>query len=86
MQNDVWINPEVSSLDELLSRDVRYESFIKNITNGIFQQNARITADGGNDYWESGVVRPDWVLQDFGKMMHPELFESTTFVYFKKLQ
>ena len=41
---------------------------------------------GGNDYWESGVVRADWVLQDFGKMLHPELFENATFTYFKQLK
>lgn len=86
LENDVWINPEVNSIAELLSRDARYDNFVKNISMGIYQQNARTTPAGGNDYWESGVARPDWVLQDFGKMMHPELFENTTFTYFIKIQ
>jgi len=86
LQNDVWIDPEVNSIDELLSRDHRYQNCVNNSSSGIFQQNARMNNAGGNDYWESGVVRADWVLQDFGKMIHPELFENATFTYFKQLK
>jgi iron complex transport system substrate-binding protein len=86
LQNDVWINPEVASISELLNRDARYETFLQHIAIGVYQQDAKVTSSGGNDYWESGVVRPDWVLQDFGKMLHPELFENATFTYFNKLK
>ncbi len=86
IQNDVWINPEVNSIAELLSRDPRYQSFVDNITQGIYQQNAKTTPQGGNDYWESGVVRADWVLQDYAKIMHPQLFENTNFTYFNQIK
>jgi len=86
IQNDVWINPEVNSIEELLSRDPRYQSFVDNIKQGIFQQNAKTTPQGGNDYWESGVVRADWVLQDYAKIMHPQLFENTNFTYFNQIK
>ena len=28
---------------------------------------------GGSDFWESGVVRPDRILQDLAYILHPEL-------------
>jgi iron complex transport system substrate-binding protein len=86
LTHDIWINPEVNSLNELLSRDGRYQNFIDNNSSGIFQQNAKTNDLGGNDYWETGVVRADWVLQDYAKMMHPELFENTNFTFFTPIQ
>jgi iron complex transport system substrate-binding protein len=86
IQSDVWINPEVNSIEELLSRDPRYQAFVTNISQGIYQQNAKTTPEGGNDYWESGVVHPDWVLQDYAKIIHPQLFENINFTYFKQLK
>ncbi len=29
-----------------------------------------------NDYFESGVVRADWVLKDYIKIFHPEIFQK----------
>lgn len=84
-QNDVWINPEASSLSELYSRDGRYKMIGEKLTMGAYQSNARMSSNGGNDYWESGVIRPDLILRDYGKMLHPEKFKSDQFYYFKKL-
>lgn len=86
LNNDIWINPEANSIAELLSRDSRYQPFVKNITHGIFQQNKLTNTNGGNDYWETGVVRPDIVLLDFAKMFHPEMYQSTTFTFFNQLK
>ena len=33
----------------------------------------RATKDGANDYFESGVMRPDLVLADLVRIFHPEL-------------
>ena len=86
LSHDIWINPEVNSIKELIARDARYQNFIDQNKHGIYQQNAKTNAHGGNDYWESGVVRPDLVLQDFGKMFHPLLFENVNFTYFNQLK
>ena len=38
-----------------------------------------------NDYFESGVVRADWVLKDYIKIFHPEIFPKDSLKYMKKL-
>ncbi|MBK1897179.1 ABC transporter substrate-binding protein [Chryseobacterium paridis] len=39
-----------------------------------------------NDFFESGVVRADWVLKDYIKIFHPELLTNYQLVYMKELQ
>lgn len=82
---DLWINPDASSLSELQGRDNRYQVLINQMELGVFQSINRVKKEGGNDYWESGVVRPDLVLKDFCKMLHPEVYKGQEFIYFKKL-
>lgn len=86
LKNDVWINPEASSIGELTQKDKRYKKMLDYISLGVFQCMKRMRAQGGNDFWEYGVVRPDLVLRDYGKMLHPTLFESDEFTYFTKLE
>lgn len=38
-----------------------------------------------NDFFESGVVRCDFVLKDYIKIFHPELFPGYRLTYFKEL-
>lgn len=51
----------------------------------IFNNNLRSTPNGGNDYYESGIVHPDLMLRDLIKIFHPELV-SEDFVYHKQLK
>ena len=39
-----------------------------------------------NDFFESGVVRADLVLQDYVKIMHPELLPNEELIYLKELK
>ena len=83
---DVWINPETNSLSEIVAIDSRFSYFLDAPNIKVFQNNLRTSSQGGNDYWEKGVVRPDLVLKDYGKMLHPELFENTNFTFFQILK
>jgi iron complex transport system substrate-binding protein len=83
---DVWINPETNSLSEIAAIDKRFSYFLDVPNIKVFQHNARKTINGGNDYWEQGVARPDLVLMDYGKMLHPKLFENTNFTFFQILK
>ncbi|MCB9189602.1 MAG: ABC transporter substrate-binding protein [Flavobacteriales bacterium] len=85
-KNDVWINPDADSKNELVGRDGRYQVLIDSLTLGVFQANARKNQKGGNDYWESGVVRPDLILSDYAKMLHPKKFEEIEFYFFQELE
>ena len=41
---------------------------------------------GGNDYYESGIVRPDLVLEDFIRILHPEVLPDNDLFYYKNLE
>ncbi len=82
---DVWLNVGMANtLDELKAACPKFAD-IRCVRNGfVYNNNARINAAGGNDYWESAVVNPDIVLRDLIKIFHPELVEEP-FVYYKQL-
>ena len=39
----------------------------------VYNNTLRTTPEGGNDFWESGVVRADRVLSDLVAILHPEV-------------
>jgi iron complex transport system substrate-binding protein len=36
----------------------------------IYNNTLRTTPEGGNDFWESGAVRPDLILEDLIQVFH----------------
>jgi len=83
----IWINPgAANSIDDIGRLDGRFRE-LQVLKNGqIFNNNLRTNALGGNDYWESGTVRPDLVLADLIKVFHPDLLEDHRFVYYRQLK
>ena len=79
---DYWINVgTASTLDELKNMNPKFAD-AKSVRNKtVYNNNQRITATGGNDYWESAVVRPDVVLRDLIHIFHPELVSDSTYYY-----
>ena len=79
---DYWINVgTASTLDELKNMNPKFAD-AKSVRNKtVYNNNLRITATGGNDYWESAVVRPDVVLRDLIHIFHPELVSGSTYYY-----
>lgn len=59
---DVWLNPGLCrTRDDILSVSPVFETFdVACIYNNI----KRLSPGGGNDFWESGAVRPDLILSD----------------------
>lgn len=63
---DIWLNPgPCSKLDELVSFHHSFKMFGP-VEKGlpIYNNTLRSTPEGGNDFWESGSVRPDLILKD----------------------
>jgi iron complex transport system substrate-binding protein len=84
---DVWINPgAAASLKDLVRFDERFSSLGVVKQGRVYNNNARLNPSGGNDYWESGAVRPDLVLADMIKIFHPDLMEDHRFRYYRKLK
>jgi iron complex transport system substrate-binding protein len=84
---DVWLNPgTANSLNDILRDEPRVKALKPILTKNVFNNNARLTDLGGNDYWESGIVNPHLILRDLIQMFHPGLLPETQLVYFKKLE
>jgi iron complex transport system substrate-binding protein len=82
-----WLNQGyISSLDELLAGDARYGEFAAFQAGNIWNNNARMNANGGSDYYESGSANPDVVLADLIKIFHPELLPEHELVYYQQLK
>ncbi|QZT37954.1 ABC transporter substrate-binding protein [Halosquirtibacter xylanolyticus] len=82
-----WIDcGMMSSIQQILDTDPRFKSFRPLKEDHIFNNNLRTGASGGNDYWESGVMNPDKVLNDLIAIFHPTLLPNHEFYYYKKLK
>lgn len=85
-ETDFWLNPgQAKSIYDITNTDIRLKDFKPVKTEQIFNRNKRLSPGGGNDYMESGTVRPDLILKDLIKIFHPELFKEDNFFYYKKL-
>ena len=50
----------------------------------VWNDNKRVNAKGGNDIWQSGVVRPDLVLRDLAGILHP-IEDNNNVIYYKPI-
>lgn len=84
---DVWIGPgQFISLDEMSNSSQAYTQF-KAFRNGeVYSYNLKKGEKGGSIYFELASNRPDLVLKDMIKILHPELLPEHTLYFFSKLQ
>ncbi|MDR1896924.1 MAG: iron ABC transporter substrate-binding protein, partial [Prevotellaceae bacterium] len=40
----------------------------------------------GDDFWESGIVKPDVILKDMIKIFHPELLPEHELYFYRHLK
>ncbi|AFY56166.1 ABC-type Fe3+-hydroxamate transport system, periplasmic component [Rivularia sp. PCC 7116] len=84
---DYWLNVSQSwqSLKDVITADSRYSDFQAVKKGNIFNNNARLNGNGGNDYWEAGISNPDVILNDLIKIFHPELLPNHQLFFYQKL-
>lgn len=83
---DFWINPShYRTLDTLLGADDRFGKFRAAQTGQVFNNTRQVGANGGNNIWERGIVRPDEVLADMIHIFHPELLPMHELIYYEEL-
>ncbi|MBL8993838.1 MAG: ABC transporter substrate-binding protein, partial [Spirochaetia bacterium] len=73
------------SLKEIAGIDERFREFSAFRHARVYNAVLRVNANGGNDFYESGVVHPDLILGDLCKIFHPELFKDRAFFYYQSL-
>lgn len=61
---DIWIGAQANSLEELEAMDSNHRLFKAFQTGNVYNWNNRTTSTGGNDFWETGIMHPDYILQD----------------------
>ena len=83
---DFWLNTGTfRTIGELVSAYPEFAG-VKSVEQGnVFNCDRRVNAGGGNDFWESGMARPDLVLSDLVRIFHPELLPDGTLTYYRKL-
>lgn len=85
---DYWlhVSQDWETLEEIIAQDQRYAKFQAIQENQVYNNDARLNANGGNDFWESGMVNPDVILADLIKILHPELLPEHELVYYRQLE
>ena len=83
---DYWIDVTIlHSMAELAAQDARYREFKAFREKRVFNNDVRINAAGGNDYWESGMANPDQMLADMISIFHPELMPDHKRIWYRQL-
>jgi iron complex transport system substrate-binding protein len=86
MKADFWLNiGSVSSRNEISNIDQRLDDLPSFKNDNLYNNNKRISAKGGNDYWESGSLYPHLILKDIATILHPELFRDHELTYYRKI-
>ncbi|MGI4884059.1 MAG: ABC transporter substrate-binding protein [Janthinobacterium lividum] len=84
---DYWLQTGTAATKaDIVAQDARYAAFAPFKTDRVYNNNRRTNAQGSNDYWESGAVRPDLVLSDLIKILHPELLPAWHLYYYQWLK
>jgi iron complex transport system substrate-binding protein len=84
---DVWLNTgSWRSIAEARAADPRFSDLPALQRGLIYNNNKRLNPWGGNDYWESGMLRPDAVLADVIAILHPGLLPDHELVYYQRLE
>jgi iron complex transport system substrate-binding protein len=83
---DYWLNVLFcKSLNDIKKLDNRYTNFKAFKNKQVFNNDLIVTPQGGNAYWETGLIEPDKILNDMIKILHPELLKEKAFNYYRQL-
>ncbi|MEP0985480.1 ABC transporter substrate-binding protein [Ekhidna sp.] len=84
---EFWIGTStLNSMEQMSGQDERYATFQAFKNEEVYNYNKKIGPNGGYDFFESGYSRPDLVLADLIKILHPELLPDYESVYFQNIK
>ena len=86
MQADFWLNLGLTgSITELHSTAPHFTGVDAVRLGHLYNNTKRTNGYGGSDFWESGAVRPDLILEDLVKILHHEA-KTEDLYYYTKLE
>lgn len=84
---EIWIGPgQFTSLKEMIASNPHYSQFSAFKNKKIFSYSSKKGKTGGIIYYELAPNRPDLVLKDMVKIMHPELLPNHKLYFFEQLK
>jgi len=84
---DFWIGvASFKGLKEIEAADKRYTRFKPFQTGQVYTYDTRKGTKGGSAFLELGYLRPDIILQDLVKIIHPDLLPEHSLYFHGKLQ
>lgn len=75
----------VATLADLLAQDARNADFAAAQSGEVYNNDARQNANGGNDFWETGVNNPHLILRDLIAIAYPDLLPDHALMFFRRL-
>ncbi|MCY4464988.1 MAG: ABC transporter substrate-binding protein [Chloroflexi bacterium] len=84
---DIWLLETfgVDTADDLLALDSRFADFAAFQSGAIWNNNRDENPNGGNNYYEWGIINPHLVLADLLAIFHPQLLPDHEFTFYRRL-
>jgi iron complex transport system substrate-binding protein len=83
---DFWLNiGSINYKNEIPAVDSRLGELNCFKNGNLYNNNRRVSPNGGNDYWESGSLFPHLILMDIASILHPGIFGSYELLYYRKI-
>lgn len=86
IEANIWIGAaDFSSLEKMAQAENRYTQFKAFQTGEVYTYSLKKGVTGGLEYFELGYLRPDWILKDLVKILHPELLPGYEPYFYQKI-
>jgi iron complex transport system substrate-binding protein len=86
LEADFWIgSADFSSLEAMANAEPRYRAFQAFRSGNVFTYTLKKGPKGGLEYFELGYMRPDLILKDLIKILHPDLLPEYELYFYSRL-
>jgi ABC-type Fe3+-hydroxamate transport system, periplasmic component len=85
-KSDIWLlQTNDSTLSAVESQNPLFRKVTPLRSGNVWNNSLHTTPGGGNDFWEDGIVEPQYILEDMIRMFHPGLLPDGEFHFYRKL-
>ncbi len=86
LEADFWIgSADFSDLETMGNAEPRYKAFTAFQSGNVFSYTQKRGRAGGLEYFELGYMRPDLILKDLIKILHPNLLPDYELYFYQQL-
>ena len=84
---DIWLlQTNDSTLSAVEAQNPLFKKMPPLKSGNVWNNSLHTTPGGGNDFWEDGIVEPQYILEDMIRMFHPGLLPEGEFHFYRKLE